>query len=275
MGGSGRCPGAGGGGATEGTGGRPGRLEGSGAGDPPRSGRLRRRAGGVGRAWRGVGPLRAHLVGRARHRPGRAHGGGRRPPAGPGGHALRGGPRQGPRARGHRHGGPHPWHVGRADQLWAQAGDLGVRDRPQPRSPAAGAQRRRRRQGLRSRRDLRPHPPGDRGDGVCPARDRLRACFIAGDPPRPPRRAPVDLGADRVVAGAVRHRAPPPAAERGRRGHGVVRGGPEGLVGDASQTQPHQRREHHRVVPPAARLRRRWARGRRPLAPSATSATRR
>ena len=128
---------------------------------------------------------------------------------------VRDGPRPGGRACRHRDGGPHPRHLGGADQLRAQAGDLGVRDRPQPRSPAAGPCRRRRRQDLRRRRDLCPHPAGDRGDGVRPPRDRLRAGVVAGHPPRSPRRAAVDAGLDRVVAGAVRHRDPPPAAERG------------------------------------------------------------
>ena len=65
---------------------------------------------------------------------------------------------------------------------------------------------------------------------------------------------------------AHRDRGPPPGPQRGGRGGGAVRGGPEGLLVDAAQAQPHPVRAPVRDGPRAARLSRGGAGGRGPLA---------
>ena len=55
---------------------------------------------------------------------------------------------------------------------------------------------------------------------------------------RPSRRAALGARAQRGLAGKVRSRDPPPCPNRGRRGAGAVRQGPEGLLRDAAQAEP-------------------------------------
>ena len=174
--------------------------------------------------------------------------------------------RAGARAPRHRLRRPHPRHPRRADQLRPAARRLRLRGRPQPRPPRARVRRDRGRQALRRRRHLRLAAAGvearvmerlglgveDASTQVVP-RDR-HADLLSRDRPR------------RRRARALRDRGPQPPADRGPRGRGAVRQGPEGLLGDAAQAQPDHDRADHRARPRAPRLRAGRARERRPLA---------
>ncbi len=71
----------------------------------------------------------------------------------------------------------------------------------------------------------------------------------------------------------VRRRGPSPAAHRGARGRGGLRQGPEGLLGDAAQAQPHPQRAHGRAAPACCAATPSSAWRTSPSGTSATSAT--
>ena len=177
--------------------------------------------------------------------------------------------KRGARARAHADDRPQPRHPRRADHLRAEARRLVRR---------AGRARRERARARAAGRCAVGKISGAVGTfaNVDPRVEafvmraaRPRGRRGGGDPgrgARPARRLLHGARGGRGGARAARDRGPPPAAHRGARGGGALHGGPEGLVGDAAQAQPHPLREPDRPRAPAARLRARGARGRGALA---------
>ena len=124
------------------------------------------------------------------------------------------------------------------------------RDQVAPRSREAGH---RRRQAQRAGRQPRHRAAGARGARLRAPRPRRRRRQHAGRLARPPRPLHADAGADRRLAGALRDRGAPPAAQRGRRGGGAVPARPAGLQLDAAQAQPGEVRARLRPGPRPAR----------------------
>ena len=212
------------------------------AGHRPRRRRVRRRRAGDASAQPGgrVGPLRAHVERRRRHRARRcqltraldlhprrrrrARGGDRRP---------------GPRVPRHADGRPHARHPRRADDVRREARAVGAAGPPRPRAAGAGARRRSRSASSRARSArTRTSTPRSRRY-VCEHLGLDAGARDAGARPRPPRRGAVRVRVARRDDRVVRARDPPPAAHRGPRGRGAVpRGRAEGLERDAAQAQP-------------------------------------
>ncbi len=235
--------------------------------DPPRRRGLRRRRRGRPRRGGPLVPLRADLVGRARHgaraagtRRGRADRRGHRPGVRRRRRARRGAPADADH-------GPHARDPRRADDVRAQARRLGVRARPGAGASYPCARGHARRQALRRRRHLR----GDRsrgraasrasGSGSSRRRPRRRSSSATATPScsarshSSPRRS-------RRFALEIRHLARTEVGEVA----GAVRARPEGLVGDAAQAQPRRLRAHLRPRPRRARPGARRPRERRAVA---------
>ncbi len=97
---------------------------------------------------------------------------------------------------------------------------------------------------LRHSRCVRWDRSRGRANRVRAPRSRARLGFHPGHLPRPARRAPGRPRRLRVVARSFCDRDPPPGPHRGARGRGAFRGREQGLVGDAAQAKPEDRRAH-------------------------------
>ena len=167
----------------------------------------------------------------------------------------------------------HTLCVGRTHGIHAEPTTFGIKlagfafEADRNASPArAGFRAGRGRRDLRCRRDLLRDLAGLRGAGAAPARAGARARLDTGGRTRPPRGAATGDRARGRRARAVRDRAPPPGADRGRRGARAVRRRAEGLELDAAQAQPDQVRAGRRAGSRAPRQRVGRARERRPVA---------
>ena len=250
-------------GGVRGRGGRRARAH-----DEPRRRRVRRRRRGVDRRGGPLDPLRAHLLGRARHRAGAPAPRRRRDRRRGRPRLPRRAARPGARARGDPLRRAHARRPRRADDLRPAPRRLRVRGRPQP-APPRRARSSRRRVGAVSGAvgTYASVPPQRRARGSA-RRSGIRA-EDASTQVVPRDRHAAAARRDRARrrrARALRDRGAQPAANRDPRGRGAVRQGPEGLVGDAAQAQPDHLRAHHRPRAGAARLRAGGARERRPVA---------
>ena len=171
-----------------------------------------------------------------------------------------------PRASGHDLHRSHARRARGADLVRAQARRLRVPARSGPRAAPARAR------GRLGRRDQRrgglvcEHRPPGGGTGLRAAGVAARRGVDPGDPAGPPRRVRRSSRRVRVHAGGDRDRDPASRSDRGPRGSGAVRGGPEGLLRDAAQAEPRRLRARQRPGPRGPRPRRDRARGCRALA---------
>ena len=235
--------------------------------DAPRPGRVRRRRRGRARASRALVPLRPDVVGRRRHRA--------RAPAA---RRRRADPRAGSTARSTRSSKRAEEHrltltIGRTHGVHAEPTTFGLKlavwafelDRARERLARA----------LEGVRVGKLSGAVGNYAAIDPEVERI-ACERLGLEPEPAATQVVQrdrhaellsaLAVDRRVARAVRARDPAPGADRGGRGAGAVRQGPEGLVGDAAQAEPGRRRADLRSRARRARGVARRARERRALA---------
>ena len=173
--------------------------------------------------------------------------------------------RPGERAKGGACRGSDPRDAGRADHIRGQICAVGPPGRPRPPAAGVGSSAGRGWQALGRRRDLFEHRTRDRNRSM-PGPRSGAGPGDPGDRAGPARRVPVRVRGGRFHGRADRDRDPPPGPDRGRRGGGTVRGGAEGLLGDAAQAQPRLVGASVRAGPGAARLPGRGARRRRAVA---------
>ena len=215
----------------------------------PRRRRVRRRRPAAHRrAGGGVGPLRADVVGRRRHRAVLGPARRRRPRPRLDRRARHDDGRHGPHPPAHRDDRPHPRHPRRADDVRRQGRAVGPAAGAGPDPPRRGPGVDRRVQAVGRRRDVLQRRAGDRAVRRRAARAAAGA-GDAGDRQGPPRRAALRAGLDGGDVRARRRRAAPPPAHRGVRGPRGLQAGPEGLVGDAPQAQPDLGRDDQRSGP--------------------------
>ena len=146
--------------------------------------------------------------------------------------------RPGPRAPRHPHGRAHPRRSTPSPPRSAASSRSGRCSSAATASASPGPGSGRGRQALRRGRHVLQRRSAGRGVRVRAAR-AASGTVHPGDRPRPSRRVALRVRGAGLLDRVVRPRDPPPAAHRGGRGGGAVRGGrAEGFERDAAQAQP-------------------------------------